>query len=53
MTSPNGMVSECPCCDRCFDTLSDLLVHMKIKHTEQEILRCTGKVGTPLKATVA
>ena len=48
MTSPNAMVTDCPCCGRCFETLSDLLVHMKLKHTEQEILLCTRNEKSPL-----
>lgn len=53
MTSPNSMVTECPCCGRCFETLAGLLEHMKLKHTEREILTCMSKTQTSMKASVA
>lgn len=54
MASTDKEIStKCPCCSRDFPTLSQLLEHMKMKHTEDEILACAVDAATTLEAYVA
>ena len=34
---------KCVCCDQPFPSLSELLAHMKIHHTEAEVLEAISK----------
>jgi predicted small metal-binding protein len=53
MTSPDARSMECPCCDKKFETIAQLITHMKTKHSENEILEATCNPTVDVRESVA
>lgn len=43
----------CPVCQKIFESLSDLMKHAKMSHTEQDILKSNNNSTTNARAVLA